>query len=157
MGKASKASGKKKRSLAKKALLGKRDDADTMMMVDNAAPVALTGRQKHQEKVRAKRELRDAKNELKNERIKMPKRSIQRRDERKALTAALKDLKRNTPTTKVEAAAPEAEAAATEDPDDIAMTDDAKPKPKFTYAVDTKRQRQRERKRAKDRAAAVAA
>ena len=101
MGKAGKAAAKKKRSTKSKALLGKRCDAESMMVVDAGSPggaAPLTGRQKHAEKVAAKRALRDEKASIKKQRLAMPKASTATRGERKALTTALKELSRRPPT-----------------------------------------------------------
>ncbi|KAH8075102.1 hypothetical protein JL721_1096 [Aureococcus anophagefferens] len=97
MGKAGKAAAKKKGSTKSKALLGKRCDAESMMVVDAGSPggaAPLTGRQKHAEKVAAKRALRDEKASIKKQRLAMPKASTATRGERKALTTALKELSR---------------------------------------------------------------
>ena len=148
MGKAGKAAAKKKRSTKSKALLGKRCDAESMMVVDAGSPggaAPLTGRQKHAEKVAAKRALRDEKASIKKQRLAMPKASTATRGERKALTTALKELSR--PAEPAETAADAAPAAAA-DGADAAMTDDA-PGAAFAYAVDAKKARRRARQRAK--------
>ena len=148
MGKAGKAAAKKKRSTKSKALLGKRSDAESMMVVDAGSPggaAPLTGRQKHAEKVAAKRALRDEKASIKKQRLAMPKASTATRGERKALTTALKELSR--PAEPAETAADAAPAAAADDAD-AAMADDA-PGAAFAYAVDAKKARRRARQRAK--------
>ena len=165
MGKAGKAAAKKKRSTKSKALLGKRCDAESMMVVDAGSPggaAPLTGRQKHAEKVAAKRALRDEKASIKKQRLAMPKASTALRGERKALTAALKGLARPAepePEPETEPAAGPAAADAEpgqagESTDDVAMVDDddeVPGVPKFAYAVDAKKARRRERQRQRSR------
>ena len=160
-----KATAKKRRATKSKLLLGKRSEDDSMMVVDTgaaAAPRVLTGREKHAEKVRAKRALRDEKTSIKKARLAMPKASTALRGERKALTAALKGLARSAehepkPETEPAAAVAAADAEpgqAGESTDDVAMADDddeVPGVPKFAYAVDAKKARRRERQRQRSR------
>ena len=141
-----KAAAKKRRSKSTKTakkLVAKGRDEESMVVDQGASGDSgepLTGRQKHAEAVRAKRALRKEKEEILWARLAMPKRTRDRRDERKALTVALKDLKRQP-------AAGDAEAAG--DPD-AAMDDGAAPK--FAYQMNDKRAKHAARKRAKQRA-----
>ena len=73
-----------------KTLLKSRDD-DAMVIDDESAPAApLTGRQKHAKKVAAKRALRAAKQDIQQQRWAIPKRSVDRKAERKQLVEQAK-------------------------------------------------------------------
>ena len=83
MGKANKQKAKKLAKKRAKTLLKSRDD-DAMVIDDEATPAApLTGRQKHAQKVAAKRALRAAKQDIQQQRWAIPKRSVDRKAERK--------------------------------------------------------------------------
>jgi len=141
MGKANKQKAKKLAKKRAKTLLKARDD-DAMVIDDESAPAApLTGRQKHAQKVAAKRALRAAKQDIQQQRWAIPKRSVDRKAERKQLVEQAKALRREGTADATDAPAP---------PDDARMTDGAKPA--FAYAVDAKRARKAAKRRAKERA-----
>mmetsp|Transcript_2141 Transcript_2141/g.4948 ORF Transcript_2141/g.4948 Transcript_2141/m.4948 type:complete len:160 (-) Transcript_2141:47-526(-) len=146
MGKANKQKAKKLAKKRAKTLLKARDD-DAMVIDDESAHAApLTGRQKHAQKVAAKRALRAAKADIQQQRWAIPKRSVDRKAERKQLVEQAKALRRDG------AGATDAgtTAAADAPPDDARMTDGAKPA--FSYAVDAKKARKAAKRRAKERA-----
>ena len=148
MGKANKQKAKKLAKKRAKTLLKSRDD-DAMVIDDESAPAApLTGRQKHAQKVAAKRALRAAKQDIQQQRWAIPKRSVDRKAERKQLVEQAKALRRDGAGATEDATA----AAATADApaDDARMTDGAKPA--FAYAVDAKKARKAAKRRAKERA-----
>ena len=148
MGKANKQKAKKLAKKRAKTLLKSRDD-DAMVIDDEATPAApLTGRQKHAQKVAAKRALRAAKQDIQQQRWAIPKRSVDRKAERKQLVEQAKALRRDGAGATEDATA----AAATADApaDDARMTDGAKPT--FAYAVDAKKARKAAKRRAKERA-----
>ena len=148
MGKANKQKAKKLAKKRAKTLLKSRDD-DAMVIDDESAPAApLTGRQKHAQKVAAKRALRAAKQDIQQQRWAIPKRSVDRKAERKQLVEQAKALRRDGAGATEDATA----AAATADApaDDARMTDGAKPT--FAYAVDAKKARKAAKRRAKERA-----
>ena len=94
MGKANKQKAKKLAKKRAKTLLKSRDD-DAMVIDDESAPAApLTGRQKHAQKVAAKRALRAAKQDIQQQRWAIPKRSVDRKAERKQLVEQAKALRR---------------------------------------------------------------
>ena len=141
MGKANKQKAKKLAKKRAKTLLKSRDD-DAMVIDDEATPAApLTGRQKHAQKVAAKRALRAAKQDIQQQRWAIPKRSVDRKAERKQLVEQAKALRREGTTT---ADATDAPAP----PDDAPMSE----KPTFAYAVDAKKARKAAKRRAKERA-----
>ena len=147
MGKANKQKAKKLAKKRAKTLLKSRDD-DAMVIDDESAPAApLTGRQKHAEKVAAKRALRAAKQDIQQQRWAIPKRSVDRKAERKQLVEQAKALRRDGAGATEDAAAATAAAAPA---DDARMTDGAKPA--FAYAVDAKKARKAAKRRAKERA-----
>ena len=122
-----------------KTLLKSRDD-DAMVIDDESAPAApLTGRQKHAQKVAAKRALRAAKQDIQQQRWAIPKRSVDRKAERKQLVEQAKALRREGTADATDAPAP---------PDDAPMAE----KPAFAYAVDAKKARKAAKRRAKERA-----
>ena len=140
MGKAKKQKAKKLAKKRAKTLLKSRDD-DAMVIDDESAPAApLTGRQKHAQKVAAKRALRAAKQDIQQQRWAIPKRSVDRKAERKQLVEQAKALRRENP------AADATDAPA--QPDDAPMAE----KPTFAYAVDAKKARKAAKRRAKERA-----
>jgi hypothetical protein len=142
MGKANKQKAKKLAKKRAKTLLKARDE-DAMVIDDESAPAApLTGRQKHAQKVAAKRALRAAKQDIQQQRWAIPKRSVDRKAERKQLVEQAKALRREGTTT---ADATDASAPA---PDDAPMAE----KPAFAYAVDAKKARKAAKRRAKERA-----
>ena len=140
MGKANKQKAKKLAKKRAKTLLKSRDD-DAMVIDDESAPAApLTGRQKHAQKVAAKRALRAAKQDIQQQRWAIPKRSVDRKAERKQLVEQAKALRReNSAADATDAPAP---------PDDAPMGE----KPTFAYAVDAKKARKAAKRRAKERA-----
>ena len=144
MGKANKQKAKKLAKKRAKTLLKARDE-DAMVIDDESAPAApLTGRQKHAQKVAAKRALRAAKQDIQQQRWAIPKRSVDRKAERKQLVEQAKALRRDG------AGATDDAAAAVAPADDARMTDGAKPT--FAYAVDAKKARKAAKRRAKERA-----
>ena len=148
MGKANKQKAKKLAKKRAKTLLKARDE-DAMVIDDESAPAApLTGRQKHAQKVAAKRALRAAKQDIQQQRWAIPKRSVDRKAERKQLVEQAKALRRDGAGATEDATA----AAATADApaDDARMTDGTKPA--FAYAVDAKKARKAAKRRAKERA-----
>ena len=149
MGKANKQKAKKLAKKRAKTLLKARDE-DAMVIDDESAPAApLTGRQKHAQKVAAKRALRAAKQDIQQQRWAIPKRSVDRKAERKQLVEQAKALRRDGAGATEDAAA--AATAAHDAPaDDARMTDGAKPV--FAYAVDAKKARKAAKRRAKERA-----
>ena len=141
MGKANKQKAKKLAKKRAKTLLKSRDE-DAMVIDDESAPAApLTGRQKHAQKVAAKRALRAAKADIQQQRWAIPKRSVDRKAERKQLVEQAKALRRenSAATDATDAPAP---------PDDAPMAE----KPTFAYAVDAKKARKAAKRRAKERA-----
>ena len=147
MGKANKQKAKKLAKKRAKTLLKARDE-DAMVIDDEATPAApLTGRQKHAQKVAAKRALRAAKQDIQQQRWAIPKRSVDRKAERKQLVEQAKALRRDGAGATEDAAATAATAAPT---DDARMSDGAKPA--FAYAVDAKKARKAAKRRAKERA-----
>jgi len=147
MGKANKQKAKKLAKKRAKTLLKARDD-DAMVIDDEATPsVPLTGRQKHAQKVAAKRALRAAKQDIQQQRWAIPKRSVDRKAERKQLVEQAKALRRDGAGATEDAATTTAAAAPA---DDTRMTDGAKPA--FSYAVDAKKARKAAKRRAKERA-----
>ena len=148
MGKANKQKAKKLAKKRAKTLLKARDD-DAMVIDDEATPsVPLTGRQKHAQKVAAKRALRAAKQDIQQQRWAIPKRSVDRKAERKQLVEQAKALRRDGAGATEDAAA--AAVAADAPADDARMSDGAKPA--FAYAVDAKKARKAAKRRAKERA-----
>jgi len=148
MGKANKQKAKKLAKKRAKTLLKARDD-DAMVIDDESAPAApLTGRQKHAQKVAAKRALRAAKQDIQQQRWAIPKRSVDRKAERKQLVEQAKALRRDGAGATEDAAAATVDAAAPAD--DARMSDGAKPS--FAYAVDAKKARKAAKRRAKERA-----
>ena len=140
MGKANKQKAKKLAKKRAKTLLKSRDD-DAMVIDDESAPaVPLTGRQKHAQKVAAKRALRAAKQDIQQQRWAIPKRSVDRKAERKQLVEQAKALRRENSAADATDAPPP--------PDDAPMTE----KPTFAYAVDAKKARKAAKRRAKERA-----
>ena len=138
MGKAKKQKAKKLAKKRAKTLLKSRDD-DAMVIDDESAPAApLTGRQKHAEKVAAKRALRAAKQDIQQQRWAIPKRSVDRKAERKQLVEQAKALRREGTADATDAPAPP----------DAPMSE----KPTFAYAVDAKKARKAAKRRAKERA-----
>eukprot|EP00629_Pelagomonadales_sp_RCC1024_P002854 CAMPEP_0119267150 /NCGR_PEP_ID=MMETSP1329-20130426/5405_1 /TAXON_ID=114041 /ORGANISM="Genus nov. species nov., Strain RCC1024" /LENGTH=113 /DNA_ID=CAMNT_0007267063 /DNA_START=69 /DNA_END=406 /DNA_ORIENTATION=- len=110
-----KAATKKRRKTGTKTLSKRRDDD---MVVDTGAPAApLTGRAKHQAKVDARRALKDAKAAVKKQKWLIPKRTMDRKEERKALVLEMKELKKRS------SAAPAAAPAAAPVEEDAAMRD----------------------------------
>ena len=147
MGKANKQKAKKLAKKRAKTLLKSRDD--DAMVIDEETPAApLTGRQKHAQKVAAKRALRAAKQDIQQQRWAIPKRSVDRKAERKQLVEQAKALRRDGAGATEDAAA--AAGAAAAPADDARMTDGAKPA--FAYAVDAKKARKAAKRRAKERA-----
>jgi hypothetical protein len=139
MGKANKQKAKKLAKKRAKTLLKARDE-DAMVIDDESAPAApLTGRQKHAQKVAAKRALRAAKQDIQQQRWAIPKRSVDRKAERKQLVEQAKALRRENAADATDAPAP---------PDDAPMAE----KPAFAYAVDAKKARKAAKRRAKERA-----
>ena len=145
MGKANKQKAKKLAKKRAKTLLKARDD-DAMVIDEETPSVPLTGRQKHAQKVAAKRALRAAKQDIQQQRWAIPKRSVDRKAERKQLVEQAKALRRDGAGATEDAAAAVAAAPA----DDARMTDGAKPA--FAYAVDAKKARKAAKRRAKERA-----
>ena len=140
MGKANKQKAKKLAKKRAKTLLKSRDD-DAMVIDDESAPAApLTGRQKHAKKVAAKRALRAAKQDIQQQRWAIPKRSVDRKAERKQLVEQAKALRRENAADATDAPAPPE--------DDAPMAE----KPTFAYAVDAKKARKAAKRRAKERA-----
>ena len=82
MGKANKQKAKKLAKKRAKTLLKSRDD-DAMVIDEETPSAPLTGRQKHAQKVAAKRALRAAKQDIQQQRWAIPKRSVDRKAERK--------------------------------------------------------------------------
>ena len=141
MGKANKQKAKKLAKKRAKTLLKARDE-DAMVIDDESAPAApLTGRQKHAQKVAAKRALRAAKQDIQQQRWAIPKRSVDRKAERKQLVEQAKALRRENSS-----AADATDAPAP--PDDAPMAE----KRTFAYAVDAKKARKAAKRRAKERA-----
>ena len=95
MGKANKQKAKKLAKKRAKTLLKSRDD--DAMVIDDETPLQrrLTGRQKHAQKVAAKRALRAAKQDIQQQRWAIPKRSVDRKAERKQLVEQAKALRRD--------------------------------------------------------------
>ena len=147
MGKANKQKAKKLAKKRAKTLLKARDD-DAMVIDEETPSVPLTGRQKHAQKVAAKRALRAAKQDIQQQRWAIPKRSVDRKAERKQLVEQAKALRRDGAGATEDAAA--AAGAAAAPADDARMTDGAKPA--FAYAVDAKKARKAAKRRAKERA-----
>ena len=143
MGKANKQKAKKLAKKRAKTLLKSRDD-DAMVIDEETPSAPLTGRQKHAQKVAAKRALRAAKQDIQQQRWAIPKRSVDRKAERKQLVEQAKALRRDG------AGATDDAAAAVAPADDARMTDGAKPT--FAYAVDAKKARKAAKRRAKERA-----
>ena len=141
MGKANKQKAKKLAKKRAKTLLKSRDE-DAMVIDEETPSAPLTGRQKHAQKVAAKRALRAAKADIQQQRWAIPKRSVDRKAERKQLVEQAKALRREGTTT---ADATDASAPA---PDDAPMAE----KPAFAYAVDAKKARKAAKRRAKERA-----
>ena len=145
MGKANKQKAKKLAKKRAKTLLKARDD--DAMVIDEETPAApLTGRQKHAQKVAAKRALRAAKQDIQQQRWAIPKRSVDRKAERKQLVEQAKALRRDSAGATEDAAATATDAPA----DDARMSDGTKPA--FSYAVDAKKARKAAKRRAKERA-----
>ena len=147
MGKANKQKAKKLAKKRAKTLLKSRDD-DAMVIDEETPSAPLTGRQKHAQKVAAKRALRAAKQDIQQQRWAIPKRSVDRKAERKQLVEQAKALRRDGAGATEDAAA--AAGAAAAPADDARMTDGAKPT--FAYAVDAKKARKAAKRRAKERA-----
>ena len=148
MGKANKQKAKKLAKKRAKTLLKSRDD-DAMVIDEETPSAPLTGRQKHAQKVAAKRALRAAKQDIQQQRWAIPKRSVDRKAERKQLVEQAKALRRDGAGATEDASA--AATAAHDAPaDDARMTDGAKPA--FAYAVDAKKARKAAKRRAKERA-----
>ena len=145
MGKANKQKAKKLAKKRAKTLLKARDE-DAMVIDEETPSVPLTGRQKHAQKVAAKRALRAAKQDIQQQRWAIPKRSVDRKAERKQLVEQAKALRRDGAGATEDAAAPADGAPA----DDARMIDGAKPT--FAYAVDAKKARKAAKRRAKERA-----
>ena len=140
MGKANKQKAKKLAKKRAKTLLKARDE-DAMVIDEEATPAApLTGRQKHAQKVAAKRALRAAKQDIQQQRWAIPKRSVDRKAERKQLVEQAKALRRENAADATDAPAPPE--------DDAPMAE----KPTFAYAVDAKKARKAAKRRAKERA-----
>ena len=136
MGKANKQKAKKLAKKRAKTLLKARDE-DAMVIDDESAPAApLTGRQKHAQKVAAKRALRAAKQDIQQQRWAIPKRSVDRKSERKQLVEQAKALAR---WRRCDRGRRRRNAAAAAPAHDARMTDGAKPT--FAYAVDAKKAR----------------
>ena len=144
MGKANKQKAKKLAKKRAKTLLKSRDD-DAMVIDEETPSAPLTGRQKHAQKVAAKRALRAAKQDIQQQRWAIPKRSVDRKAERKQLVEQAKALRRDGAGATEDAAAT---AAAAVPADDAPMTE----KPTFAYAVDAKKARKAAKRRAKERA-----
>ena len=125
MGKANKQKAKKLAKKRAKTLLKSRDD-DAMVIDEETPSVPLTGRQKHAQKVAAQRWA-------------IPKRSVDRKAERKQLVEQAKALRREGTADATDAPAP---------PEDAPMAE----KPTFAYAVDAKKARKAAKRRAKERA-----
>ena len=89
MGKANKQKAKKLAKKRAKTLLKSRDD-DAMVIDEEMPSAPLTGRQKHAQKVAAKRALRAAKQDIQQQRWAIPKRSVDRKAERKQLVEQAK-------------------------------------------------------------------
>ena len=138
MGKANKQKAKKLAKKRAKTLLKSRDD-DAMVIDEETPSAPLTGRQKHAQKVAAKRALRAAKQDIQQQRWAIPKRSVDRKAERKQLVEQAKALRREGTADATDAPAP---------PDDAPMAE----KPTFAYAVDAKKARKAAKRRAKERA-----
>ena len=139
MGKANKQKAKKSAKKRAKTLLKSRDE-DAMVIDEETPSAPLTGRQKHAQKVAAKRALRAAKQDIQQQRWAIPKRSVDRKAERKQLVEQAKALRRENATDATDAPVP---------PDDAPMTTE---KPAFAYAVDVKKARKAAKRRAKERA-----
>ena len=137
MGKANKQKAKKLAKKRAKTLLKARDD-DAMVIDEETPSAPLTGRQKHAQKVAAKRALRAAKQDIQQQRWAIPKRSVDRKAERKQLVEQAKALRRENAADAT--AAPAA-------PDDAPMSEKT-----FAYAVDAKKARKAAKRRAKERA-----
>ena len=137
MGKANKQKAKKLAKKRAKTLLKARDD-DAMVIDEETPSVPLTGRQKHAQKVAAKRALRAAKHDIQQQRWAIPKRSVDREAERKQLVEQAKALRREGTADATDAPAPP----------DAPMSE----KPTFAYAVDAKKARKAAKRRAKERA-----
>ena len=137
MGKAKKQKAKKLAKKRAKTLLKSRDD-DAMVIDEETPSAPLTGRQKHAQKVAAKRALRAAKQDIQQQRWAIPKRSVDRKAERKQLVEQAKALRRENADA-TDAPAP---------PDDAPMAE----KRTFAYAVDAKKARKAAKRRAKERA-----
>ena len=140
MGKANKQKAKKLAKKRAKTLLKARDE-DAMVIDEETPSAPLTGRQKHAQKVAAKRALRAAKQDIQQQRWAIPKRSVDRKAERKQLVEQAKALRRENSS-----AADATDAPAP--PDDAPMAE----KPTFAYAVDAKKARKAAKRRAKERA-----
>ena len=138
MGKANKQKAKKLAKKRAKTLLKSRDE-DAMVIDEETPSAPLTGRQKHAQKVAAKRALRAAKQDIQQQRWAIPKRSVDRKAERKQLVEQAKALRREGTADATDAPAP---------PDDAPMSE----KPTFAYAVDAKKARKAAKRRAKERA-----
>ena len=147
MGKANKQKAKKLAKKRAKTLLKARDD-DAMIIDEETPSAPLTGRQKHAQKVAAKRALRAAKQDIQQQRWAIPKRSVDRKAERKQLVEQAKALRRDGAGATDDAAAAAGAAAAPAPPDDAPMAE----KPTFAYAVDAKKARKAAKRRAKERA-----
>ena len=145
MGKANKQKAKKLAKKRAKTLLKSRDD-DAMVIDEETPSAPLTGRQKHAQKVAAKRALRAAKQDIQQQRWAIPKRSVDRKAERKQLVEQAKALRRDGAGATEDAAA--AAVAADAPADDAPMSE----KPTFAYAVDAKKARKAAKRRAKERA-----
>ena len=141
MGKAKKQKAKKLAKKRAKTLLKSRDD-DAMVIDEETPSVPLTGRQKHAQKVAAKRALRAAKQDIQQQRWAIPKRSVDRKAERKQLVEQAKALRRDGAGATADA------TDAPAPPDDAPMSE----KPTFAYAVDAKKARKAAKRRAKERA-----
>ena len=127
MGKANKQKAKKLAKKRAKTLLKSRDE-DAMVIDEETPSAPLTGRQKHAQKVAAKRALRAAKQDIQQQRWAIPKRSVDRKAERKQLVERAKALRR-------ENSAADATDAPAPPEDDAPMAE----KPTFAYAVDAKK------------------
>jgi hypothetical protein len=157
MGKANKNKAKKLAKKRAKTLLKGRDD-DAMVVEDESAfAVPLSGRQKHAQKVAAKRALRAAKQDVQSQRWAIPKKATDRRAERKALVEQAKafrgmaDARTDRLTKRTADAAADDDAAAADAPvADAPMADGAPPS--FAYAVDAKKARNAAKRREKERA-----
>ena len=138
------------------------------MVVDAGADTptsALTGRERHAQKVAAKRALRAEKKSLQELKWAIPKKTTTRRAERKELVDRAKALRRGDAATGTAGDAGAAAGAAAglypgaaadaDAPDAPADEDEAmggtEPTPAFAYAVDSKKARRAAKKRAKAR------